>query len=261
MVDCLVPPFLRGLISRFRGLARVRVILVELVRRIAEPHSRSSFSYLGEDMALTNLFSRRDGIYVDVGCNLPDSTSNTYALYRRGWRGICIDANEALVASHRRLRPFDQQIVAAISDVEQEADFTVFSDHKLSSIQRSFVTALARGDGRVVKVTTRTLTQVLQEANCPARFELLNIDVEGHDFQALRSLDLDRFRPQIILIELLDATGGTVHQHEVSQWLHERGYALMSFFVLTAFYIDTTSAPDGLFSVLAPYCTNQKTKH
>jgi hypothetical protein len=59
--------------------------------------------------------------------------------------------------------------------------------------------------GRVYEVTVpaRTLTSVLEEAGSPA-VDLLVLDIEGLELDVLRGLDLDRFAPRLMLIEMLE---------------------------------------------------------
>jgi hypothetical protein len=54
----------------------------------------------------------------------------------------------------------------------------------------------------------------------------LSVDVEGHDEPALRSVDLGRYTPAIILTELngTDLSVGNVAAHPVSQLLGGFGY-------------------------------------
>ena len=60
-----------------------------------------SYFFQGEDMVLRRLLGvRRAGFYVDVGVFYPIFMSNTYGFYRRGWRGMNIDARPG---SMRRL--------------------------------------------------------------------------------------------------------------------------------------------------------------
>jgi FkbM family methyltransferase len=54
-----------------------------------------------------------------------------------------------------------------------------------------------------VQVLGRTLSSVLDEVE-PPRFDLLVLDVEGYEADALRGLDLDRHAPRFALIEVLD---------------------------------------------------------
>jgi hypothetical protein len=51
-----------------------------------------------------------------------------------------------------------------------------------------------------VEVPARTLSSVLDEAGI-SRIDLLSLDVEGFELQALSGLDLGRHRPRYMLIE------------------------------------------------------------
>ena len=53
-------------------------------------HSFSTYSQLGEDIALSYIFQNNDGFYIDVGANHPQCLSNSFALYERGWNGLVI---------------------------------------------------------------------------------------------------------------------------------------------------------------------------
>jgi hypothetical protein len=53
-----------------------------------------------------------------------------------------------------------------------------------------------------VTVHGRTLTSVLEQAHAPSQIDLLSLDVEGFEAAVLRGLDLDRFRPRFMLIEM-----------------------------------------------------------
>ena len=53
---------------------------------------RESFSADGEDSILNKyLFGFEKGNYIDIRSNQPILGSNTYKLYLRNWKGICLD--------------------------------------------------------------------------------------------------------------------------------------------------------------------------
>ena len=67
---------------------------------------------------------------------------------------------------------------------------------------------------------TQTLTGLLDECNAPREFAFLSADVEGHDFEVIRSLDFNRYSPEVVLVELNGAeidlgniTGSPIAQH------------------------------------------------
>lgn len=74
--------------------------------------------------------------------------------------------------------------------------------------------ALLFDDGYEVEVPGRTLSELLGEIGSP-EVDLLSLDIEGYEAQALRGLDLDRHAPRLILVEVhtdahLDAVSGVL---------------------------------------------------
>ena len=57
-------------------------------------------------------------------------------------------------------------------------------------------------DYTTVKVKQEKLTTLLKKYNCPKNFDLLNIDVEGHEMEVMKGLDFRVYKPKIILIEI-----------------------------------------------------------
>ena len=54
-----------------------------------------------------------------------------------------------------------------------------------------------------VSVPAKTLTAILDEAGAPP-IDLMVLDLEGHELEALRGLDLDRLAPSHLLLEALE---------------------------------------------------------
>ena len=55
---------------------------------------KKSYSQDNEDLFLNEYFEKiSNGFYVDIGCHHPKRFSNTYLLYKKGWKGVNIDAN------------------------------------------------------------------------------------------------------------------------------------------------------------------------
>ena len=79
---------LRAADRRFSRLSPWRPVGVSLcdgVRHYCDPHRRSSYNTLGEDLVV--MFYARNHpsrFYVDVGCNDPIIESNTLLLYQDG---------------------------------------------------------------------------------------------------------------------------------------------------------------------------------
>ncbi len=84
-------------------------------------HSINSYSQEGEDMVLRRLFEQKTvGYYVDVGAHHPKRFSNTYYFYKRGWRGINIDAMPGSMKLFNKMRPRDINVEIPVSSGEGE---------------------------------------------------------------------------------------------------------------------------------------------
>jgi hypothetical protein len=84
--------------------------------KLMKAAKRKTFSQFGEDLALLSYFGNCQGMYIDIGGSHPFTLSNTYLLYRMGWRGLVAEPIRRLHVKHRRFRPRDIQVNAAVSD-------------------------------------------------------------------------------------------------------------------------------------------------
>lgn len=229
------------------GICRgTRFYLADLARAVLDPYARIYYSQGGEDTILRTFEMPAKGFYVEVGANHPEHRSNVFEFYRRGWHGISIEANEAFVAKHRRARPRDVIVCAVVSNTEQQVKFTEFHNHLISSASSEFATAMKDGQGMTVAterwVQSRTLTNILESEGCPAQFDLLSIDVEGHDYEVLTSLDLGRYRPKVIIIEMHDFAFSSIPTDRICQHLQKNGYELIGHVATNSYFKDASWA-------------------
>jgi dTDP-4-dehydrorhamnose 3,5-epimerase-like enzyme len=75
------------------------------------------------------------------------------------------------------------------------------------------------------------------DRNLPAgaSLDLLTIDVEGHDFQVLKGLDLSKYRPKVIVVEIHGLN--TLQDNEIYKYLISNGYSLKAFAILSAYFV------------------------
>ena len=229
------------LFKQFPFFIAARILWVESMRRFFDRHAEFGYAAGGEDRLVASFFAR-PGFYVDVGCNHPTSYSNTFMLYKRGWHGINIDANARLIALHQRMKPRDQSIFAAIAQHQQTLTYTQFEGETLmASLDPEFVRARVANGLRIsseVALKTKTLTEVLEQLQAPARFELLNVDVEGLDLEVLRSLDFARFRPQMIIVEILGYDLENFKAEPIYELLSGKGYRLKGYTHMNAVFME-----------------------
>jgi FkbM family methyltransferase len=224
------------------GLA-LRLYLLYTIRKLLRLPVRFSFSQGAEDLVFEDIIPKSNGFYVDVGCNEPVRFSNTFGLYLKGWRGITVDANKHLIEKFKTVRSSDVAICEAVSDGNK---FVVFHRSTTSAVSTISEERLRSVDSiwefkseDQVEMRTRTLTQILDSLiREGTSIDLLSIDVEGHDCQVLRGLDLMRYKPKVIIVEL---TVGTAEGDDIRAYLLDNGYKLLYFCGLSAFFITDES--------------------
>jgi FkbM family methyltransferase len=202
---------------------------------------KKSFSQFGEDMIVDQLFSpEHKGYYVDIGAHRPTQSSNTYFFYRKGWRGINIDAMPGSMKLFNVVRPRDINIEAAISDKNEELTFYMFN----RPLQNGFFnddSSVPKNEGlRIVskrKILTSRLDKILDK-HVPTGFQidLMSVDVEGLDLSVLKSNDWLKYKPNVILIEVWEFQIAKLHDYEVHKFLQSHNYSFYSRSVHTLVY-------------------------
>ena len=166
--------------------------------------ARVSFSQFGEDLFLANLFSGQShGFYVDIGAFHPFRFSNTYGLYRNGWRGINVEPNPDGLRKLVRYRPRDLNLGYAVSTSPGDGWLTVDDTFSALVVPGTATPARAAAAPRVpVRIVTLAglLDEYLPQCGSP-EVDLLTVDCEGHDQMVLQSNDWARFAPRVILVE------------------------------------------------------------
>ena len=159
----------------------------------------------GEDLIiLDKLKNIKDGFYVDAGCYHPLHLNNTYLLHKMGWSGINIDLSEYTIDLFNYLRPGDHNVNAAVSNYDGDIKF--YYQKKLSqitSVKKELATKRMQGNIKVKKIKAHKLDTILENGKFKnQKIDLLNIDVEGGDYDALCSLNFDLYKPRLICIEI-----------------------------------------------------------
>lgn len=212
-------------------------------------YALKSYSQEGEDMILRRIFeNQKTGFYVDVGAHHPARFSNTNYFYKRGWRGLNIDAMPGSMAKFKKYRVRDISIEAAISANEKEMVYYIFNEPALNgfsekmSLERDANSSKFRIK-RKVQIKTRRLESILDEV-LPAgqHIDFMSIDVEGLDFDVLKSNNWNKYKPDVILVEVLGQSIESLVDSNITRYLNNIGYYMFSKAVQTVIYKQRGSA-------------------
>lgn len=227
---------------------RLRRLTTNPVMELEQKYGLLSFSQEGEDMVLKRFFEAppvpNPGFYVDVGAHHPMRFSNTYYFYRRGWRGINIDAMPGSMGEFDRLRPRDINIEIGVAEKATELEYHIFNEPALNgfspelSRQRDGLRDYRLLETRIVPV--KPLREIL-ETHLPTGqpIDFLSVDVEGLDMAVLRSNDWNRFRPRFLVTEALGGDNlETLRTSETVRFLADHDYCLRSRTTSSCFFED-----------------------
>lgn len=191
------------------------------------------FSQEGEDIILERIFGNLDkGLFVDIGAHHPIRFSNTYKLYLKGWRGVNIDATPGSMQAFERIRPLDVNIELGISRFSGELDYFLFKEPALNTFNINLAQQYIQSGEVLVgvqKVKTKPLREVL-DVSLPSGvgIDLMTIDIEGHEMEALESNDWDRYRPRMIVIEDLYSRGLIALDDTPASFLLKQDYQIVA---------------------------------
>lgn len=186
-----------------------------------------SFSQHQEDMTILALLrdAKAKGPYLDVGCNHPYRLNNSYLLYLNGWRGVCIDPLPRFQSAYTRWRPEDVFHCAAVGGTEGELPLFEFESDVLSTLDANLAEAYKNSGFRLRKKTVvrvLSIDTLLESSHLSPPLSLLSLDIEGHELPALRSINLDYWRPEFICMEALTADGR--RNQSAIDYLSDNGY-------------------------------------
>jgi len=173
---------------------------------------RTIFKFLGKDT-----FS-----YIDIGANDPYISSNTAYLYTIGCRGICVEPNPDLIDMLKENRPDDVVLNIGIATKAGVLSYYMFENNIYNTFSESAADFREKSKIKlvnVIKVPVKTLVQIIDEYSggiCP---EFLQIDIEGYDYDVLRSFDFAKSSPVVICVE-----AGDWNRKEMSEMLDSKDF-------------------------------------
>jgi FkbM family methyltransferase len=211
-----------------------------------DPWFARSWSQEGEDQILRRIFEGQAvGFYVDVGAHHPKRFSNTYLFYKKGWRGINIDAMPGSMRIFDSLRPRDINLEMGIGSSDGELDYYVFNEPALNGFSKELSEQRHESDSvyklrEIMKVQVQPLLQVLDShLNSNQKIDFMSIDVEGLDLDVLKSNDWSKYRPKFVLAEILGSSLHEIEQSEIGQFMRDQNYMLYAKSMNTVFFKDS----------------------
>lgn len=173
---------------------------------------------------------RKDGFFVEVGANEPQTGSQTWFL-ERGWHGILVEPQSRFYERLCQGRPQSRVFQVACGGPGHPKVMTLYvaeAPSKTSLVKNLVEANIKYLETETVKIMT--LDAVLEAAGNPA-VDFVSIDVEGTQLDVLRGFTLSRHQPALLLVE------DHLHHLKVHRYLKQRGYRLVKRTGLNNWYV------------------------
>lgn len=188
-----------------------------------QEYQRISYSQYGEDLIINDLLNKEIGFYIDVGSFHPIKSSNTYYFYKKGWSGINIEPRSGSKELFDQYRPRDINLEIGVAETEERLMYNAYSEGRLNHFRK------AKSDWDNLRteyyINVKPLEVLLDEfLPYPFNIDFISIDVEGMELTVLKSLNFERFRPEVVVVE--DHSFSFQEKSNVYSFLTARSYQL-----------------------------------
>jgi Methyltransferase FkbM domain len=190
-----------------------------------------TYSQTGEDIIVCNIFEKILGIprpsYLDLGAYHPLNISNTALLYKRGSRGVNVEANCNLIPEFFKYRPDDTNLCCAIvTNPNQKTAFLHMYDwgSGRNSIVKGYLESDPYGplpEKEKMEIAASTVNEIVLQF-CEGVFpNFMSVDIEGMDYDVIQSCDFKKYGyPHVICVEVMSYR----EPGKIIELLYEKGF-------------------------------------
>jgi FkbM family methyltransferase len=147
-------------------------------------------------------------IFVEIGAYDGDSVSNTSGLADAGWKGVYVEPVYEFYLKCLDRHKHNKVIVSNLSIGLTEGLQKIYKNGILSSLDQEHA-RIGVNKFNYPQYTEECCYQLrmdtfLTNYDIPYEFDLLIVDVEGNEDEVFYSFDLNKWRPKMMIVELMD---------------------------------------------------------
>ena len=157
----------------------------------------------------------KKGYFIEIGGADGITNSNTVVLEQQyGWNGVCIEADPDQYLLLKNNRSCITVNSACSSTSGEKLEFilsTKNSSHKFRQMsgllnfakkyKKELLDSKKQNPECSFLVTTKTLTEILDEVKAPENIDFLSLDVEGAELEVLQGINFEKYKIDCILVE------------------------------------------------------------
>ena len=200
---------------------------------------KKQYSKNSEDKFLIKFFRNKlTGTYVDIGAFHPYRFSNTYLLYNQGWNGLNIDINKKSIDLFKIARPNDVNLNVAVGDRNKKQIFYYKKKlYPMNTLNKDFAKRYIDKNIKKNQIMTYTFDFIIKKFYNQKKFDLLDIDVEGNEYNVIKKINFNKVKFSLILIEITNFnTKSKENARKIRNLLAKYGYKYIKSFGETSVY-------------------------
>jgi hypothetical protein len=146
----------------------------------------------GQDKFVIQLLQgKRGGYFVDVGARYWNRGSNSFSLeYYYDWKGLCVEPDEKFFTGLTINRTCT---VICNNPIDAHSGHSVFFNYEINGHHRKDTVGTDKH--------TVTLREIFNRFELPSVMDYLSLDIEGYEYNALLTVDLNQYTFLIISVE------------------------------------------------------------
>jgi len=199
---------------------------IKELSHIYELYLHGHNSQAGQDALIEDFFNHnepRDWTFVDIGAFDGFTMSNTRNLFNKGWGGLCVEPVESSFNKLSHLYKGEESVKCIHSAIgplggEDEVEIEIGANLATSRV----LYGEKSSDKEYETVIAMNINSLLEEEEV-YEFDFLNIDVENLNLEVMLSLDLERYRPKLVVVEY---NRNSHHKTKMVNHMDEFGYKL-----------------------------------
>lgn len=203
---------------------------------------KTSYSQCGEDIIIDFIFSalikKQKPTYLDLGAHHPYKMSNSYLFYKNGSNGVCVEPDPVLFNYFKNYRKRDKCLNLGVNiSNENEANFYILKNAKaLNTFSKLEAEKSGKEIEKVIKIPLLNINEIIEKYFITAP-DFISIDIEGLDFDVVKTLNFENNRPKVICIETLEYST-QIKNIDIIKFLESKNYLAYADTYINTIFLD-----------------------
>lgn len=229
------------------------------------------YSQNAEDVLILEILRHfgRPISFIEIGSNHPYRFSNTMLIEEKLkiQKGVLVEPNPDLGKLLKKKRQNDKIINKGVGICNDTLTYYLMSSDTLNTFSKTDA-EMSEKDGYPIideiQVEVVDINELLQSEFPNGDLDYISVDIEGEDFEVVRAIDYNRFKPKVICIETAARTGNIGKRKdlvELVKFLKSNDYAIYADTLINTIFVQKSACwktvAEDLYDVIMGDCQSK----